>query len=845
MFKRSNIYRAAGAALAGVLVMSVYEANDWLAFGGLTKWQLHALVILFSAAAIFFLAGVLLRREQRSTEKLRETLALSNALIESLPGVVAIIDASAKIRRWNPNFLGYTAAEMLGAGIMRTAAPESLNDVQRTMMGAFENGTSEGEAWLVAKSGAKFYCYLKGARFVFENGPCVLGMAIDISNRRRAEERIRLQSAALECVGNGVVITDTRGTIQWVNPEFTRLTGYSLEEAVGKNPRILKSGRQDQAVYENLWETILSGRAWAGELTNLRKDGQLYIEEMTISPVRSVTGEIANFVAIKRDISERKRIETELVRAKELAQVANRAKGEFLANMSHEIRTPMNGIIGMTELALDTHLTEEQHEYLSTVKQSAEALLNVINDVLDFSKIEAGRMDLEATVFSLEELLGETVKFLALRAREKNLELLCDLADDIPPLLSGDPLRLRQILINLVSNAIKFTECGKITVAAELQSASDQKLVVHFQVRDTGAGIAKDKQAYIFQPFSQADSSTTRKHGGTGLGLTISARIVEMMHGRIWVDSEPGRGSTFHFTAEFAESGAALPDVATSSERLKGTSALIVDDDPANREILDRSLRKWDMQPTAAENGPDALREIEAACQRGHPFPLILIDGHMPGMDGFELAERIRSKPDFTGFTVMMLTSGERRGDINRCEELGISAHLVKPIRASELLKAILQALPADQQATRRLAERTEQPETHAGHRALRILLAEDNAVNRRLAVRLLEKAGHTVAVAENGSQALAMVQSQRFDLVLMDVQMPEMDGFEATAAIRDFELQTHAHIPIIAMTAHAMKGDRERCLQVGMDGYIAKPINRDELLAIIVEHAAAPQVVL
>ncbi len=1101
MSTRPITYRAAGAALAGVALMAVYEGDIRVGLGGLATWQSHALALLLFATAVFLLAGVLLRREQRSAGKLRETLALSDALVESLPGVVAIIDASAKIRRWNPNFLGYTAGEMLGAGIMETVAPESLNDVQRTMMSAFEKGTSEGEAWLVTKSGAKVYCYLKGVRFIFQNTPCVLGMAIDIGKLRRAEEQIRLQSAALECVGNGVVITDTRGTIQWVNPEFTRLTGYSLEEAIGQNPRILKSGYQDHTVYKSLWETILSGKAWVGKLKNLRKDGQLYIEEMTISPVRSVSGEITNFVAIKQDVTERERvaselrqsreqfrdlaenipevffvttldpvrityvspayeaiwgrsrqalskdpgawieaihqedreragllfaralegnpvdmeyrvvrpdgslrhlhtrtfpvlnaegkpsrivgfaedvtqrkraeellqnseskhrvlfedsaeanlllgekgfldcnaaalqmfgfsttaellalhpadlspaeqpdgrpsraaaeqkiadallngkerfewwhqrkngevfpvdlcltrltlsgrmallatvrditeskgIEAELMKAKELAEAANRAKSEFLANMSHEIRTPMNGIIGMTDLALDTYLTEDQRDYLSTVKQSAAALLNVINDVLDFSKIEAGRMDLEAMAFSLEELLGETMKCLALRAHEKNLELLYDLADDIPPLLLGDPLRLRQILTNLVSNAIKFTERGKITVTAGLQSSSGQNVMVHFQVCDTGVGIAKVKQEYIFQPFSQADSSTTRKHGGTGLGLTISARIVEMMHGRIWLDSAPGIGSTFHFTAEFAASGAGLPGDATDTKRLIGISALIVDDDPANRKILDRSLSKWGMRPSAAENGPDALREIESACRRGRPFPLVLLDRQMPGMDGFALAESIRGNPDFSGSTVMMLPSGELRDDISRCEKLGISAYLVKPVRRSKLLKAILQALPADPQATRALPEKTPPHEIQAGQRALRILLAEDNAVNRRLAVHLLEKAGHTVAVAENGSRALAMAESQRFDLVLMDVQMPEMDGFEATAAIRNLELHTNAHIPIIAMTAHAMKGDRERCLQAGMDGYIAKPINKDELLAIIVEHAPAAQVV-
>jgi len=824
--------------------MAVYEGDIWMGVGGLSRGESHALAILLFATAVFFLAGVLLRREQGAQEKLRGALALSEALNVSLPGVVAILDASSTIRRWNLNFLGYSASEMLGAGIMSIVAPESLNDVQRTMKAAFEIGTSEGQAWLVTKGGAKVYCYLKGVRFIFENAPCVLAVAIDINKMKRAEEQIRLQSVALECAANAIVITDTQGTIQWLNPGFTRLTGYSFEEAVGQNPRILKSGEQDSSFYKSLWETILSGKVWAGELKNLRKDGRLYVEEMTISPVRSMTGEITNFVAIKQDISERKRIEAELMKAKDLAEVANRAKSEFLANMSHEIRTPMNGIIGMTDLALDTNLTEEQRDYLSTVKQSAEALLNILNDVLDFSKIEARRLDLEETAFSLEELLGETMKALALRAHEKNLELQFDVSDALPALLAGDPLRLRQVLINLLSNAIKFTESGKIAVSAELQTAAGPNVVVHFQVRDTGVGIPTDKQAHIFRPFFQADSSTTRKHGGTGLGLTISARIVDMMHGRIWVDSAPGMGSTFHFTAEFAACDALSLSPQTNCEQLRGMPVLIVDDDAANRKILDRFLRVWDMQPTAAESGPDALREIELACKRGHPFPLVVIDGHMPGMDGFALAERIRSNREFTGSAVMMLTSSERRGEISRCEELGISAHLSKPICGSELLKAILQALPADAQAKPRSPEKTASHEIQASEPALRILLAEDNAVNRRLAVHLLEKAGHTVAVAENGSQALAMVQSQRFDVVLMDVQMPEMDGFEATTAIRAFELQTHSHIPIIAMTAHAMKGDRERCLQAGMDGYIAKPINRKELLAIIAEHAPASPVV-
>ena len=349
-------------------------------------------------------------------------------------------------------------------------------------------------------------------------------------------------------------------------------------------------------------------------------------------------------------------------------------------------------------------------------------------------------------------------------------------------------------------------------------------------------GITEDKLAHIFEPFCQGDNSTTRKHGGTGLGLTISARIVEMMHGRIWVDSSPGKGSTFHFTAQFAAADAVPNNGEANAERLKGMAALIVDDDSSNRKILDGLLRKWGMQPTLAVNGPQALWEIEAACRSGHPFPLFLIDEQMPEMDGFELVQRIRCNPDFSGYAVMMLTSGERQGDISRCEQLGIAAYLIKPIRGSELLKAILRTLAVGAKPPRFSVAQQCEPQLRKS--SLRILLVEDNAVNRRLAVRLLEKAGHEVRIAENGLRAVGMYQTQQFDMVLMDVQMPEMDGFEATAAIRAFECEKHSHIPIIAMTAHAMKGDRERCMEAGMDGYIAKPINREELLAAILENA-------
>ena len=681
------------------------------------------------------------------------------------------------------------------------------------------------------------------------------GIARDITEIKRTQEDLFQAKEALaqerqvlrtliDNVPDFMYVKDTHSRFLVANNYLAQTCGLrSPVEVLGKTDFDFYPAALANAYYQDEQRLIANKRPLFNQEEECRDPaGNTTWLLTTKVPLFDEKGEVTGLAGIGRDITARKRAESEWQRAKEAAEATSRAKSEFLANMSHEIRTPLNGIIGMTDLALDTDITSEQREYLDTVKLSAESLLTVINDILDFSKVEAGKLELEFQDFNLRDCLGSTLKTLALRADEKGLELLCQIAPATPEFVCGDSSRLRQVIVNLVGNAIKFTHRGQVQleVAPESSVYDDHRL--HFVVSDTGVGIPPEKQRLIFQPFSQADSSTTRKYGGTGLGLSISTSLVELMGGGIWVESEPGAGSRFHFTVLLKPSTAKTEAIPPASpESLRGVKVLVVDDNTTNLRILHDVLSRWEMQPAMAQSGEEALTALELARQQSVFFPLILVDLHMPGMDGFTLIERIRQHPPSPS-EIVMLTSSRHRKDAERCRALGVAAYLLKPIRQSELREALARVLSARNHPAADAGALSPSQETAASVQPLSILVAEDNAVNQRLIVRLLEKRGHRVKLAANGLEALQFAEQESFDLVLMDIQMPEMDGLMATARIRERELASGNghHLPIIALTAHAMKGDQERFLAAGMDGYLSKPLHPKELDEILAAQIAS-----
>ncbi len=652
--------------------------------------------------------------------------------------------------------------------------------------------------------------------------------SLQLSQRQRqqTEERYRAFMNNIPAIAS---IKDREGRFLYINEPMERTYKIKFEQVKGKTLADWIPGENARRIRLHDQEVLSTRRVMQFEEVVPTPDGVLHHWLAFRFPLEEPDGELlVGTVAV--DISRRKQAEADLQEAKEIAEAANRAKSEFLANMSHEIRTPLNGVVGMTDLALGTDLTSEQQEYLETVKLSADSLLTVINDILDFSKIEAGKIDFEMIDFNLRKTMEMTMKTLAFRAEEKGLELLCDIDPEVPECIQGDSTRLRQVVVNLIGDAIKFTDAGEVALKAHLTQSEKGDRLLHFTVSDTGIGIPPEKQKTIFEPFTQADTSTTRKYGGTGLGLSISIRLVRMMAGSMWIESQPGSGTKFHFTLPLvpaAEPVKTGPD--DRFDRLRGVRVLIVDDNATNRRILETMLKRWAMLPKSVEGGAEAIVELLTATSAGERYELIICDVLMPGMDGFSFVERVRQEPKLSTAKIMMLTSAGQRGDAARCEELGISAYAMKPVRQSEL-QDVISRLLGEKEGSGPLITRYSIANDRNTAVSLHVLVAEDNAVNQKLVARLLEKRGHQVKVVANGREALESIEQGYYDLVLMDLQMPEMDGFEATGELRKREKQTGIHIPVIALTAHAMKGDRERCLEAGMDGYLSKPIRAQEL---------------
>jgi PAS domain S-box-containing protein len=801
-----------------------------------------------------------LRRKLQDVEaRDLERLPAQGALLESASAAIVIIDEPGRIVLVNAGaeqMFGYTRDELIGQAVERLIPHRSTQIHMRERAGFFANPrvrTMGAGLDLVGrrKDGSEFPIEVGLSYARTERGTLAMSFIIDVTERARVERQRRLMERAIEAATNGIVISDVRlpdMPIIYVNPAFEHITGYTRAEVTGLNCRFLQRDDRDQPALGDLRAALRNGRACRVVLRNYRKDGTLFWNELDLAPVYDENDRLTHYVGVQNDITERKRAEEALAgKNRELdaalitAEEATRAKSEFLANMSHEIRTPLNAIIGMTGLLLDTPLNVEQRDYAETARSSSDALLSIINDILDFSKIEASKLELEQQPFDLQVCIEESLDLLASAAAQKDVELGYLIDDAVPLTLIGDVTRLRQILVNLLSNAVKFTNRGEVVVSVTIDDgpqttddtpehpspvAGRRSSMIHFAVRDTGIGIPRDRMDRLFQPFSQIDASTTRRYGGTGLGLVISMRLSEMMGGRIWVESEgiPGKGATFHFTilAQAAESDD-RPGASSVLTEMSGRRALIVDDNATNRLILMRQIKPWGMSGRETPSGPEALGWV----RQGEPFDVAILDVRMPEMDGVTLAAELRTlRPELP--LVILTSMGRREPELR---ELSVSAFLVKPIKPAQLYRAlagVLQGLTSQPSE----AEPALQIDAQMGQRhPLRILLAEDNIVNQKVAVRILERMGYRADVAANGLEVLEALKRQLYDVVLMDVQMPEMDGLEAARQI--VARWPRGERPrLIAMTAYALEGDRERCLAAGMDDYISKPVRVEELAA-------------
>jgi PAS domain S-box-containing protein len=798
---------------------------------------------------------------KRTEEALRESEGRWRILTESLPQLVwaAAPDGACVYfsTQWSDH-TGVPESQLLGWQWLDVLHPDDREPTRRFWTDSLAGRSPYDVEYRVRRWDGEYRWFkTRGVPIRNSNGDIRewFGTCTDITDLRQTEEALRASEerfrGTFENAAVGIAHCDLEGRYLRVNQKYGDIVGFSREE-------LLRMSFKELTLPEDLpaslakFTPLLRGElsSYQEEKRVMRKDGSRVWVSLFVSLQRDAVGEPIHSIGILEDISERKRLVTEIRDAKEVAEAANRAKDEFLANVSHEIRTPMNAILGMTELVLDTALTDEQRQCLRTVKSAADNLLGIINDLLDFSKIEAGKLELYSTDFSLRTVIGDTLRALAVRAHAAGLELIYHVQPEAPDYLIGDAGRLRQVLLNLVGNALKFTEAGEVVVRVEnaVEPAPEGEIGLRFAVSDTGIGIPPDKQESIFRAFEQEDTSTTRKYGGTGLGLTIAARLVALMGGQISVNSAPGRGSTFTFTARFGlQPHPAGPLVAQPPVLLRNLPVLIVDDNASNRHILEEWLRSWEMEPAAAGDGVAAMDALWEAVTRGRPYALVLLDARMPDTDGLALAVQIRKRAELSATRLILLTSGDRPGDRARTRELRIDAHLLKPIQQEELLETIYQVMSRgkgdEAQVARDATARGRDPAPVTTGKALDILVAEDNEFSARLMEQLLSRGGHRVRLATTGPEALALAEGGDFDLVFLDIHMPGLDGFAVVAAIRKSEKATGAHLPIIALTARSRKEDRERCLAAGMDDFLTKPVPASALFAAIDRLATLPGV--